>query len=493
MKNLISANKNDAPTKTNNIALIGLGPHAHRLYLKFIEKYREIKSIKPVVLIDLHSQENKVKRYLRDVNFKFDEIIFLDDKELNREYFSPETEKIISKTLIRHAIKYIIVSTEPKSHKKYCLWALKNNLNILFDKPLTSPVRSSITEKGAKKIKEDYLEILKAKKQSSGKIIVQCQRRYHKGYKFLVKYLQDFIEEFHTPITYIDIFHGDGCWVLPNEFYERENHPYKYGYGKLMHSGYHFVDLLAWLIRTNEKIVDYDRMEIFAKPLKPSDLNYQLNSRILKNLFGKKALKSIYKDYNLTKLKSFGELDSYSKLMFYEKNNLVTSCNLDLLQNSFSRRAWSYLPRDTYKGNGRVRHERVNIEVGPFLNIQVHSYQAYEPRHPEKIRGMGNEDHFEIFIYRNTKLVGGKSLERFDFGRTDRLNNKNDKYYLGHNEKARDVAFLDFLDKNDKGSPFEYQDLTIELLSQLSLSLSKSYENKNPLIKFGFSLSKYVG
>ena len=81
--------------------------------------------------------------------------------------------------------------------------------------------------------------------------MVQCQRRYHDGYLFIVDYLRKFIKDFGIPLTYIDILHGDGCWVLPNEFFERENHPYKYGYGKLMHSGYHFVDLLAWLLKLN--------------------------------------------------------------------------------------------------------------------------------------------------------------------------------------------------------------------------------------------------
>lgn len=30
------------------------------------------------------------------------------------------------------------------------------------------------------------------------------------------------------------------------------------------------------------------------------------------------------------------------------------------------------------KGNGRVRHETLSLQMGPLMNIQVHSYQAYE-------------------------------------------------------------------------------------------------------------------
>ena len=32
----------------------------------------------------------------------------------------------------------------------------------------------------------------------------------------------------------------------------RDNHPYKYGYGKLLHSGYHFVDLISIFLRANK-------------------------------------------------------------------------------------------------------------------------------------------------------------------------------------------------------------------------------------------------
>lgn len=475
------------------LGLIGCGPHANRIYLKLIEKYAKRGEVKPAVLIDLKSQKTKIDNYLKGVNYKFDEIVYLDNNELNSEVFSKNTIAVLKKTLNRHKLDGIIISTEPKAHKKYCLWALKNNLYVLVDKPLTSPKKSSTSVGGAKKIRTDYLEILKAQKKSKGKIIIQCQRRYHNGYLFLIDYLSDFIKKFKIPITYIDIFHGDGCWVLPNEFFERENHPYKYGYGKLMHSGYHFVDLLAWILKLNHKILNYDGVEIISKPLKPSDLNFQLNRSFMKKTFGEKELKNIYKNYNLKKLKNFGELDSYSKFFFYKKNKLVTSCNLDLMQSSFTRRSWPELPLDTYKGNGRVRHERVNIEVGPLLNVQIHSYQAYEPRFPEKIKGFGNEDHFEIHIYRNKSLVQGDSFAKYDFGEKERIAFSKDKYYLGHNEQARLAPFLDLIKKRDSKASLQEQDLTIELMSLISLSMSRNYTKKNPLIKVKFNLNNHAG
>ena len=42
---------------------------------------------------------------------------------------------------------------------------------------------------------------------------------------------------------------------------------------------------------------------------------------------------------------------------------MVTTATLNLMQNSFSRRGWFAPRRDLYKGNGRVRHERLVLQV----------------------------------------------------------------------------------------------------------------------------------
>ena len=40
--------------------------------------------------------------------------------------------------------------------------------------------------------------------------------------------------------------------TMPGELSQRVYHPYRHGYGKLMHSGYHFLDLLTWFTSINE-------------------------------------------------------------------------------------------------------------------------------------------------------------------------------------------------------------------------------------------------
>lgn len=94
------------------------------------------------------------------------------------------------------------------------------------------------------------------------------------------------VREYNIPITYIDIYHNDGMWNMPSEFLERENHPYKYGYGKLFHSGYHFIDLVAWLMEVNRetKGKQINNAEMFVSTYNPIDFLILLTIMITKNI-----------------------------------------------------------------------------------------------------------------------------------------------------------------------------------------------------------------
>ena len=144
------------------------------------------------------------------------------------------------------------------------------------------------------------------------------------------------------------------------------------------------------------------------------------------------------------------------------------------------------MPEDTYKGNGRVRHERVNIQVSQFLNIQVHSYQSYEIGKGEmEPGGFGSEDHFDIYIYRNQGIVGGKPFEKISFGGEMKKKNTTDKYYIGHNEQAREKTLLNFIKSESDESEFLKHNMTNKLLSNIYLSIYNDlkYGNSHRVFK----------
>ena len=440
------------------------------------------------MLIELENQLPKVTEFLSQRSLQPEKILYIPDSASNRTgtMLDGAAKKELDYMVRQEKIDGIIISTEPKAHKIYAEWALKNNVNILMDKPITSPLYPSTNTESARQIYQDYLDLKKLLERSKSKFYVVCQRRNHKGYAFIKEYLKDFISEYAIPISYIDIYHADGAWSLPHEF-NKENHPYKYGYGKLMHSGYHFVDLFAWLAEVNFCLENArpDLAKVYTTRFTPNDFFNQIKESTYAKFFNRSAIGDFYRTYKPQEYEHFGELDAYILTQLMRGQHVVTSGSINLQQNSFSRRGWFDLPADTYKGNGRVRHERVNIQVSQFLNIQAHSYQSYESgKDAVEIGSLGSEDHFDIFIFRNKKMVGGESFLKISVGGEMKEKNKSDSYYLGHNEQAREMTLLNFIEGKPDGSEFQYHDFTNQLLSNIYASIVRGVQTGNPQLTF---------
>lgn len=454
-----------------NIILVGLGPHAKRIYIKYLNKHK----IAPKLIVDLKSQRAKVEEFLRENNLEGVPCYYVNDAERDFLELSYETKSYLSQFITSNNITHAIISTEPKAHYAYSMFFLDQNVSILMDKPITAPTDVINNISKAERISSEYDDLCKKykmKKSINDKLTfsIQCQRRFQKGYVFVKKILEEIVEKYNVPITYIDIYHNDGMWNMPNEFVERENHPYKHGYGKLFHSGYHFIDLLTWLLDINSKLENkkINKCSIYSESYKPRDFFYNFNNENYVQLLHTNKFHDLLLDDE--KFKNYGEIDVHSIINFYNCNNLITNCSLNLMQSGVSRRAWTELPKDAYKSNGRIRHERVNICVGPLLNIQVHSYQAYEIRDKEKHggAGVGDIEHFDIYIFRNVDLIGGKPFEMI---RLEDIEKRDKKLFIGFNEKARERCLIDFLNNvtNDSDILLHKQSIMITEMIYKSL------------------------
>lgn len=463
-----------------NIILIGLGPHAKRIYMNLFKKYM----IVPKVIVDLKSKKKEIEDYLEENNFRNVELYLIEDIQRDSEELNDSVSKELSAIIKDKNIRHAIISTEPKSHFAYAKFFLENDVNILMDKPITAPIDVNNNPEQALKIKEEYgilCELYKKKKDHIS-FKIQCQRRFHEGYIYVKKTLQEIVREYNIPVTYIDIYHNDGMWNMPSEFFDRENHPYKYGYGKLFHSGYHFIDLLAWLLEVNRstKNKQINKAEMYVSTYNPADF-----FNVFNNYDYKKIMKTNRFEKTIScpeKCINFGEIDFHSIINFKQDDKLITNCSINLMQSGFSRRAWYELPKDTYKSNGRVRHERLNIQVGPLMNIQVHSYQAYEIADRDKMcnNNVGSVEHFDIYVFRNSQLIGGKTFEMLDIAT---LSDKDKKFFNGYNEKARENCFINFLLNIDDSSDILEHRVSIELTEKAYEIMSRHEQISNFDIK----------
>lgn len=472
-----SDKENVKKKKKTSIALIGLGPHAKRIYLNYFKKHK----INLSLLVDIDSKKDCVRSYLDENGFKNTKIFTIEDRLKDDEYLDEEIASNLLAVCKTLEISHIIIATEPKAHNMYINFALKNNIDVLTDKPITV-TKNMTSKKSIDKVRNQYYDILDMANNSSAMCKVMCQRQYHRGYEYVKKLLSDTVKKYNVPITYIDIYHCDGNWEMPHDML-KENHPYKYGYGKLFHSGYHFIDLLSDFIKINNQLKGtkkIDKAEVYSSALTPNEELNIFNIEDYKEIFKNQNIPDYYKENSNPKFNKFGEKNFYGSLDFKNKyNQLITHANLNLLHYGFSRRGWIE-SKDFYKSNGRIRHESINIQVGTLMNIQIHSYQSKEIKDRTKDtkfeEQVGGLEHFDIDIYRNVDIIDGKEFERIKLG--DLYSDNEKKNILGYNELSREVYLTNFLKgKCDKGD-IKDQALAIEILHGCTIGIHNYYNNK---------------
>ncbi len=449
---------------------IGLGPYSKQHYFQYYKRH----DLFPKVLVELDSKREDVSNFIQSENLQM-EVCYLSEDAKDKEYLTDERKEILAEHIKKNNINKAVIATEPKAHKSYTLFFIEQGIDIFVEKPLTAICMASYDIKSAEKIYTDYLEIVEKRRLSPRpemKIDLHCHRRYHPVYQFLKKFIVDFSLEYRTPMTFCSIYHSDGMWNMPNEFLERENHPYKYGYGKLLHSGYHFIDLFVQLINfsfSNCGIVP-DRAKLFTTPYSAKDFLVSFTEEHYNKLFNKEChFEDVYSLVEDNKLNEFGELDCFNLLQLKKGSSNLCTGSFNLLQTGFSERSWLELPKNTYKGNGRIRHEQINIQFGHLLNIQVHSYKSGStaPNFNINSYDVGGKNHFDVFIFRNSKLVGGESFEKVDashFLESDEMT---------MNEISRDRSFNEFLHEEQSSTDVCSHELSIFLLYKMLYNICK--------------------
>ncbi|HMQ95602.1 MAG TPA: hypothetical protein PKD19_00100 [Candidatus Saccharibacteria bacterium] len=439
-----------------NIALFGCGPHAKRIYVGYFVRH----NIQPKLIVDIESSRKVIEAMAAKHGWHDTRLFFVN---ATHPYiaFSDQEHHELNTLLEELMIGGGIVSTPPEIHIPYARLCLERGIKVLIDKPLSAPKDLSVGN--AQQIVDDLGDLLRH--DTGDNIVVQCQRRRHLGYQYVKSLIDGVSEEYGIQPHFIDIYHSDGRWDFPDEIPRLDNHPYANGYGKLLHSGYHFVDLLCFL--TERYQYDDYRVHSYANTI--HSFKAQVPDRFYKRMF------DIDNEYVFPE-KGFGEIDSYSLLQLRRDGRAMTTVAINLLHTGFSRRAWGEAKEDLYKGNGRLRHERVNIQIGPLMNIQVHSYQSTEVHDVSQpnLTECGGLEHFDIHIYRNSDLMGGKPFEIITLEQLEQDDGAmND---IGQNEYARHQLVTDFLHNVPSQSGIRSHIRTNTILAAIAKSMHEEAE-----------------
>lgn len=461
-----------------NILLIGCGPHAKRVYIPILKQFENRYDVKLKAVVEIEAKKEDTEAF---VNKYFKDTKFIFTKPFASKYKSSlpfNLERQLNRVVIDENINGVIISTDPLNHIQYAIWAEKNKLNILMDKPISTCNNISNSVKQSRELINDY-NLLKKNYNKDKVFIINAQRRFLPQFNIIQEKINEIAQKYGMPITSMQSTHCDGQWRLPNEILTMKYHPLL-GWGKISHSGYHFIDMSSKIIKDSYKYAgkDFDKISAFSKFIRPSGLLMQQTQQDLEKIFGKEYIKldsrSNEELLKLYKENNEAELDDTSIITFYKNDIPITNLTLNLIHNGFSRRSWM-LPNynDLYKGNGRLRHEYHNIQQGCLQNIQVHSYQSKDKQNEKNTDEdfkLGGNNHYDIYIFRNSGIIGGKTLEVITAEEIEKKE-KIDKTKL-LNEVARYKAveqFLEFIckkrDIKNITSNITDHKLSVELMS----------------------------
>lgn len=408
-------------SKPVRLILVGCGPHARRVYLPALAKLRAHFNLELLLVIDLESTRDIVHKALEKHGLE-SQVLFINPFEGE---LPEELERALSKAVNTLQVNGVIIATEPLVHRTYAEWAIRNKLSILMDKPVTARTNSASQLTSADGILQDYLQLLalhqNAQTQKETIFVVNSQRRFHAGFRFVERLIREVSDKTGCPVTSIQSSHCDGQWRFPCEIVTQDYHPYSSGYGKASHSGYHIFDMLYRLYNASGITSKFaDTMEIVSSFVQPIGFIQQLSEDDYYKLFpidynnvkqwSDDQLKAIYNGY--------GEIDISSIISLKRNEVVIANLSFNLVHNGFSRRTWLLPGKDLYKGNGRVKHEHHNIQQGPFQNIQIHSYQSVD-QHDGLTSiedDLGNANHFDVYVFRNPFVTDSdESLEVYKF------------------------------------------------------------------------------
>ncbi|MFD8984310.1 Gfo/Idh/MocA family protein [Streptomyces sp. NPDC059564] len=396
-----------------NLLVVGVGPHARRNHLPTLTAGREAGLVGTVIGVDLQHAADEIAAFNAAAAGQPLPVTLIAPFDPACRTLPAPVRDTLDRLVREHAIDAVVVSTEPAFHMVYTHWALGRGLSVLLDKPLSVHTNCSVDPYRASAILTDFDEVLgryEAVRRTRPEVLVavQCQRRHHPAFLRMRELIAEIAEETNCPLTSVQSFHSDGQWRMPNELIDISYHSFDQGYGKCAHSGYHFFDIVPWLLRAGETPgKELDSVEVHANFSRPGDFLAQLDLDDYARLFPEFEAGNPYTQSQLlTATESFGEVDAFVSMAYKSGGRTMTLGSINLVHNGFSQRGrFAPARANLYKGNGRVRHESHILQQGPFQAIHFHSLQTLAGDGDEEdgdAYGIGGRGHIEVHVFRNS-------------------------------------------------------------------------------------------
>ena len=439
-----------------HLVIIGFDEIVSNKYIDIIEKAILENRISSYSIIDLKSEEKHIKHRINKLKIKPKKEYYLNDKN-NREFNINEIDNIFKDILDNNYKVKVYIATELKSHLFYLNYCISKCYDCLVEKPIFAP---RINNMFAPHLIESTMNNLVSESaKNKVDVSVMTLGRYHPIYnKIILKELKDNIIKYESPITSIHLRAAGGVWNLHDEYLDREDHPYKYGYGMLMHGGYHYIDVFTQIIELNKLLFPNDKLVMNVKTYGafPFDQNERISKKY-SNIFddNKENWKHNNKDIK------FGETDIVSVLELRNetKNNVLTIGTISLEQTTPSIRFWKEFPPHIYNKNGRISSVDLEVRLSTLYSIHVNCYDV-----PEEINN-------------NIEKIGARSTvvtrSNFNLLKTEKPITVRNFEGLFHNLSNKEVM-ENWINGEEKRSNLKQHINVMNILGGLAISLNEN-------------------
>jgi hypothetical protein len=452
-----------------HLVIVGFDDIIADKYMETIEQAISDGHINGYSIIDLFSNQDWIEQKLQKVNVQpelkyFIKVLKGKDKWADKDGFQPIFNEIIEK---KGEIKAYIAA-EIKAHEEYLQYCVENDIDSLTEKPIFSPIKNGKFDPSLIDKKMRYLLLLAQK--SPAKHSITSLARYHAIYNNkVIDKIKERMLKYDAPLTSLHLRFAAGVWNTHIEYENRQDHPYKYGYGMLMHGAYHYVDVIAQLLLLNYLIFPHDTLQLTLSSYGgfPADQNDRISKKY-STLFDDN--KPNWSDKSKYKT-DYGETDIVTSFQLFNitTNKVITLGTMSFEQTTPSIRTWKDIPVEIYNKNGRTAYADLEAQLATLFSLNLKCFDV-----PTK----GEIDHIKAFARIETR-ANAPLLPDEEFYTKEELND------VSHNISNRELI-SNWLEGVEEKSTLQNHFIVMKILQSLAESIRK------PGLPITFNFTEYA-
>jgi len=358
-----------------HLLIVGFDEIVSNKYMSCVEEAIRDGHIDGYSILDLKRERDSILSRICNQTLKPASATFIDDPDgcgswAERAVFEP----VIDRLRRTYGETKIYIATELKAHEAYLTYCLENGIDSLVEKPIFAPMLDS--RFAPKLITSRLAHLLSLAKRHKAHHSVMTLSRYHRIYNDLaLASTRERVLRYAAPATSFHLRTAGGVWNLHREYESREDHPYKYGYGMIMHGGYHYIDLSAQFLALNRLALPNAEfsLSIVGFAAFPGDQVERLP----------RTFSEAFDDYDTdwsdrNSHVQFGETDVTATFCLRDEKTgrVVTVGTISLEQTTPSIRCWKDMPPGLYNKNGRTFAADLEVQLSTLHALNVKAFDV---------------------------------------------------------------------------------------------------------------------